>query len=310
MSKFYRVKNWEKWQAGVRPDRRGRLPWIKDYCDREDVDDDFRSLTMFQRAVLEGLARVAGANPSRLIHSDLTYILNTLHVPRSDRPHVPHAIATLTSRGWLIPEDNEDFFADLCAKNEEARPEKGEGSERKPRALSGAEPHGSSSETGSQENGDVAPPPSSSPAKPPTVKQGDQEDFEAEPATDGNDPDATAAGSKFLGETLPAVGRSTLEYRDDVSRDACRKTFEGLLTQQGQSKVSAVLDYLPKNDAFSRGLRTVDRLAPWEWFAEKFDKIAEMMDADEDHKARKQRRMADAKPKDPAYHTGGKSWLS
>jgi hypothetical protein len=101
--KYLAIKNWHRYQ----PDNRLRskdavLPWIRDYCDRED-DAEFRSLTMYQREVLQGLCRLVGRTRARLIQNDITYIAGALHILPRERAHLPLAVSTLTSLGFLIP---------------------------------------------------------------------------------------------------------------------------------------------------------------------------------------------------------------
>jgi hypothetical protein len=99
------IKNWDKYQSA------NCTKWIKDYTSKED-DPDFASLTMFQRALLEGLCRLR-ARMGQAIHTEVTYLSLALHIGVTDRPHVGHAIRTLISRGFLIPQNQQDNISEI-----------------------------------------------------------------------------------------------------------------------------------------------------------------------------------------------------
>jgi hypothetical protein len=101
--KYLRIKNWERYQPNNSlRSKDAVLQWVKDYTDRED-DAEYRSLTMYQRGVLDGLCRLAGRTRSRLLQNDVTHIAGALHILPRERAHLPHAITTLTSLGFLVP---------------------------------------------------------------------------------------------------------------------------------------------------------------------------------------------------------------
>lgn len=296
--KYLAIKNWTKYQRGVRVGRTGRLPWVKDYTDREQ-DADYRALTMFQRGLLDGLCRLCGRQPSRLLHNDLTWIVDELHMLRTDRPHTHYALDTLMAHGFVFPTDNENLWNESAENTPQ--------DERSERSQSGDCSLKETSLTSFGTDEEMKTETEKLPASA----------AEAEPSAghDGtmdHEPDASPLAAKFL-ETLVAVGRDHMEYDNGTSRDRCTAAFEHLLKAGNSEKhILNVLEYLPKNDAFSRGLRLVKKVDPWDWFGEKFVGIAEAMDADEDFKQRRQKRIKEetAKTKDPEYHTGGKTWLT
>jgi len=100
---YLRVKNWEKYQRN----KTGKITangqpvrYIKDRTDK-DSDPDYAQLTVFERYVLDALRRLRGRfgrNP----YADPTWCARATCVLPKDRPHIPHAIRTLTTRGFLV----------------------------------------------------------------------------------------------------------------------------------------------------------------------------------------------------------------
>lgn len=100
---WLRLDNWKKYQPDDRlRNKEAQLPWIRDYTKKLD-NYDFIQLTLLQRALFEGLCLLAGKRPLRTIPNDPTYISRALHVQATDIPHVGHALATLISRGFVLP---------------------------------------------------------------------------------------------------------------------------------------------------------------------------------------------------------------
>src|SRR5271157_1784277 len=110
--KWLRIRNWVKYQPdGKLRKKDARLSWVRDYTDKLE-NYDYVQLTMFQRAVFEGLCLLAATRPSRSIHNDPTYISRALHATITDIPHIGHALSTLILRGYIIPTNTEKFFED------------------------------------------------------------------------------------------------------------------------------------------------------------------------------------------------------
>jgi hypothetical protein len=110
--KWLRVRNWEKYQPDAKlRNKTVRLPWVKSWVNKLD-NYDYQQLTTFQRGLLADILVLAGSRPLRSIPNDPTWVAHALHVIRTDIPHVPHAITTLVSRGYLIPTNTERFFED------------------------------------------------------------------------------------------------------------------------------------------------------------------------------------------------------
>lgn len=108
--RYLAVKNWDKYQAGTR----GK--WIKDYVDRES-DPDYAKLTMFQRALLDGICRLRGRLGKNL-PNDSTHIARALLVCATERPRIGNAIDTLIERGFLILTNQQDGSIEERRKEE------------------------------------------------------------------------------------------------------------------------------------------------------------------------------------------------
>ena len=99
--KYLAIHGYERWQV----DKGGKLrdgktsEWVKDYC-RKDSDPDYSRLTFYQRYVLDGLRRLTGLHGG-WPHNDPTWVSRALCAGPKDRPHVPHALRTLTAHGLL-----------------------------------------------------------------------------------------------------------------------------------------------------------------------------------------------------------------
>ncbi|HEV2399385.1 MAG TPA: hypothetical protein VGS27_20730 [Candidatus Sulfotelmatobacter sp.] len=107
--KYLGVRNWGKYQEQI--GRRGdaRRPFVK-MSTSLDSDPDYSALTFFERQVLDGCRRLIGLHGQNLLN-DPAYIARGLCAGRKDRPHVPHAVRTLTARGFLIPTNQKDPFS-------------------------------------------------------------------------------------------------------------------------------------------------------------------------------------------------------
>ena len=106
--KYIAVRNWAKYQEKMK-NGSVRRPFIKDAV-AKDSDPDYSDLSFFQRYVLDGLRRLTalhGQNP----RNDAMWVARALCANRTDRPHVPHAVATLTARGFLILTNQGDPFS-------------------------------------------------------------------------------------------------------------------------------------------------------------------------------------------------------
>jgi hypothetical protein len=106
--KYIGVRNWGRYQEKMK-NGSIRRPFIKDAV-AKDSDPDYSALSFFQRYVLDGLRRLTalhGQNP----RNDAMWVARALCANRTDRPHVPHAVATLTARGFLILTNQGDPFS-------------------------------------------------------------------------------------------------------------------------------------------------------------------------------------------------------
>jgi hypothetical protein len=94
--KWLRVRNWQKYQPDSRlRNKEARLPWIKDWTNKLE-NYDFLKLTLFERAVFEGVCLVAGTRPSRSLPNDPAWIARELHVSRAERSRV-------SGCGFIVP---------------------------------------------------------------------------------------------------------------------------------------------------------------------------------------------------------------
>lgn len=110
--KWLRIKNWKKYQPDARlRNKEARLKYVLDHIDKLD-NYDYQQLTMFERALYEGVILIAGTRPSRSLPNDTTWIASALHVSRSERPRVSHALTVLQEHGYIIPTNAERFFED------------------------------------------------------------------------------------------------------------------------------------------------------------------------------------------------------
>lgn len=115
--KFLAIKNWDKYQTDMH--NRG---WIRDYVAKDD-DPEYTTLSCFQRYVLDACCRLRG-RIARNLHNDPTWLVRLLHVTPKDAPHVPHAIRTLTARGFLILTNQQLGFTEEKRGEEKRREEK------------------------------------------------------------------------------------------------------------------------------------------------------------------------------------------
>jgi len=104
--KYLAIRNWEKFQS---PSKNGKsLPWCKLYSAQAD-DFEYQRLTSFQRGVLHDCYLVV-TRTSRNLHNDITWLARTMHTLGTDRPHLQHAIDTLTVRGFLTPTESSNPY--------------------------------------------------------------------------------------------------------------------------------------------------------------------------------------------------------
>lgn len=120
--KYIAVRNWGKYQERIGKRGDARRPFIK-MSTSVDSDPDYSQLTFFERQVLDGCRRLIGLHGQNLLN-DPAYISRGLCAARKDRPHVPHAVRTLTLRGFLILTNQRDPFS--CESNETKRNDKNE----------------------------------------------------------------------------------------------------------------------------------------------------------------------------------------
>jgi hypothetical protein len=106
--KYIAVRNWAKYQGRLKSlgTQRPRIMMAAHI----DSDPDYSKLTFFQRYVLDALRRLTalhGHNP----YNDPTWVARATLAGRKDAPHVPHAIRTLTARGFLVLTNEGDPFS-------------------------------------------------------------------------------------------------------------------------------------------------------------------------------------------------------
>jgi len=138
--KFLAIKNWDKYQSDDKGRvRGGSSPWVKDWTDKES-DDGYMALTVFQRYILDGCRRLRGKF-GKNIPNDPMYVARALHIGRTDRPHVRHAVSTLTVRGFLLLSNQQLDFTDKdIDKEEDIDKERSKPSARKTRGKKVIDP--------------------------------------------------------------------------------------------------------------------------------------------------------------------------
>jgi hypothetical protein len=100
---FLEIKNFHKYQA-LTTNGIPVAQWIKDFVEKDFEETD---LTGLQRWLLDSLRRWRGRSGSN-VHANLTAILSATCAHLTDRPHIPHAVCTLITRGFLIPSNQRD----------------------------------------------------------------------------------------------------------------------------------------------------------------------------------------------------------
>jgi len=107
--KWLHVRNWELYQAsGKLFHKDARLPWVKDWTEKLD-NYDYQQLTMFERALFEGVCLIAGTRPLRSMPNDVTWLSGTLHIKGTERSRVGHALTRLIEHGYVFPSNDENF---------------------------------------------------------------------------------------------------------------------------------------------------------------------------------------------------------
>ena len=96
---YLQVKNWQKFQPKLKNGKESRS-WIRLDTHLED-DPEFSHLTFIQQAILISIWRLRG-RVGKSIPNNAIYIARALHIDRTTRPHLTHAIRTLVSHGFLI----------------------------------------------------------------------------------------------------------------------------------------------------------------------------------------------------------------
>lgn len=115
--KYLAIKNWRKFQTieDGKP-----AEYVKDYCDK-DADLERTKLSVFQAGILDRMHRLHGRT-GRMLHNDIAWLIQAIHIPRKDAPHVQHAVDALIERKFVIPTNDENFEA--SAATEKSREEK------------------------------------------------------------------------------------------------------------------------------------------------------------------------------------------
>jgi hypothetical protein len=110
-------------------------------------------------------------------------------------------------------------------------------------------------------------------------------------------PTATAfADGSLVNTYLHCLGKAKL---DGITSDYWNTVFEKLVTLHGESHVRNVLAYCFSNPMYARGAKTT-KTDKADWFAEKFDELAEHITADEEFESRRRQKAAAAKIPDNA----------
>lgn len=104
---WLRVKNWKKYQLDNRMrNKEIKLKFVLSWTEKFD-DVDYVKLSLFERGLYNDMIALAGKRPARTLPNDPTWIARSMHVSRTEMPRVPHALATLIERGFIIPMDTE-----------------------------------------------------------------------------------------------------------------------------------------------------------------------------------------------------------
>jgi hypothetical protein len=100
LQQYLSIKNWQRFQPRLKSGKPCR-DWIRLDTHLED-DSEFIKLSCLERYVLIGVWRLKGRTGRNPVN-DPTYISRALQVDPKTRPHIPHALLTVISRGFLIP---------------------------------------------------------------------------------------------------------------------------------------------------------------------------------------------------------------
>ena len=127
--KYLAIKNWRKFQTieDGKP-----AEYVKDYCGK-DADLERTKLSVFQAGILDRMYRLHG-HTGRMLHNDIAWLIQAMHIPRKDAPHVQHAVDALIERKFIIPTNDENFEASAATEKsraEQSREEPLEKSERR-----------------------------------------------------------------------------------------------------------------------------------------------------------------------------------
>ncbi len=110
--KFLAVRNWEKYQQ-TRPHHE---KWIRSYVNKEN-DVEFQKLTLYQRAILDGIQRIRG-ELGKNIPNDVGFVERRLQVIPTERMRVGYAIRTLIERCFLVPTNQQLGFTEEIREEE------------------------------------------------------------------------------------------------------------------------------------------------------------------------------------------------
>ena len=102
--KFLAVKRWADFQ-----EKDLTTSWIKDYVNKEWVDEDYAKLTITQRYLIDGIRRIRGRLRENLSATNTVELVSSaLRVPGEARVGVGPALVALGVRGFLIPTNERD----------------------------------------------------------------------------------------------------------------------------------------------------------------------------------------------------------
>lgn len=126
--KYLAIRNWKKYQT-IADEGKGAPEYVKDYVDK-DSDIERTRLSVYCTGILDRLYRLR-ARHLHILHNDVAWLTQQMHVGRKDAPHVPHAIRTLTTHNFIIPTDDENFEASAGVRQDKTRKGKGNTSQER-----------------------------------------------------------------------------------------------------------------------------------------------------------------------------------
>jgi hypothetical protein len=291
--KYLRIKNWERYQpSGKLHKKDARLPWVRDWTDKLD-NYDFQKLTMFERALYEGVCLIAGTRPLRSLPNDPSWIASALHMSRKERSRVPHALLTLLQYGFIIPMNTEKFSDDEAENGRGDRDREGEGDREGDGEGEG--------ESGGGDGGSVQPP---------------EPKIEAQPERESKKEKSPA--ERLANHFWIKIGKLSRYSNPETVKSWVRLTGSLLNADASNyDEVAAVITWaLDENAFWTERIVGATTIGPMEYFVEKYEDIAQRMGAEKkglENAKNKAKKVASAVggTGNPAFtNTGGTDWAA